>query len=222
MMFVDPSGLDSVVYYAPGMKDQAVERALHYMKKYSTICYIAEIDSAEKLVAHWRGLATWAQIIDTVEIISHGAAGNVKGVAGYGIGHLYFDDHGEDPEKIFHAKSFDGMDPQSRSASDLVTGVTIKELIINSCNSANPDIYNVLYGFILQTTAGSYEGWDGGTSWDPKIKDHVKGGGYYQGWKFWDPWENVRQYQHTWWTHVEKDSNGVPGRDRIGKRAFYI
>ena len=113
------------------------------------------------------------------------------------------------------------MSVQNRSVSSFTSGIKAKELIINSCNSANPDIYNIVYGFMLITKISCYSGWDGGTVWDTTKKDHVRGGGEYQWWKLWDPWENVREYQPTWWYYVQKDDSGAPTRARVGRRVFY-
>ena len=114
------------------------------------------------------------------------------------------------------------MSSGDRSIDDL-KAVTAKEFNISSCNSANPDTYNVVYGFMQITNiSGTITGFDGGARWDENLGDHTRGGGEKVTDGFWgviDPWHYVKSYQHTWWKHVEK-SNGVPIRTRQGRRYF--
>lgn len=113
------------------------------------------------------------------------------------------------------------MSNQDRSLQKLISGKA-KEMNISSCNSANKDTYNVLYGFMQRTKAEKYSGFDGGAQWNSKLGDHIEGGGEYdadRSWYMGGPWYYVKRYQHTWWKYVDKQ-NGVPVREREGRRYF--
>lgn len=94
---------------------------------------------------------------------------------------------------------------------------------INGCNSANPDVYNIVYGFMQKVDSYNYTGFDGGAKWDSNEKDHVRGDGEYgTTWRhFIDPTYYVREYQGTWWKYVDKNSDGSPSRERAGRRWFH-
>lgn len=93
---------------------------------------------------------------------------------------------------------------------------------INSCNGANPDTYNIVYGFMKRTNiTGTISGFDGGAQWKSSENDHDRGGGEKASGIIGvvDPWHYVKKYQATWWKYVEKE-NGEPIRSRIGRRYF--
>lgn len=97
-----------------------------------------------------------------------------------------------------------------------------KEFNINACNSANIDIYNVVYSFMQKLASDQFSGWDGGAAWDSKVGDHVRGAGEYGSTKR-HPINKayyVEKYQHTWWKYVEKKNDGSPAREREGRRVF--
>lgn len=102
----------------------------------------------------------------------------------------------------------------------------VKEFNINGCNSANPDVYNIVYGFMQKVEDyGVMTGWDGGTAWSAEAKNHVRGGGDYTTelpwYAFGDSGYYVKKFQSTWLTYVPKTQSGAPARNRIGQRMFY-
>lgn len=211
------------------MEDQADVRRGVYKDKYGTECYVISVKSGYDFAVEWNKWFTdflSGETIDAIEIISHGGATGISGKdssgTGYGTGFLYF---GDDPNnnRLFARDNYN-MNSSDCSVSWL-DPVTAKELNINACNSANPDVYNVVFGFMQKVNYSKITGWDGGTEWDPELGDHVRGGGDYSyvqgGILHSDPWYYVKEYQATWWKYVEKDENGNPKRERIGKREFY-
>lgn len=61
------------------------------------------------------------------------------------------------------ARDTDDMNNTDASISWLDPVQTkVDELIINGCNSANLDVYNIVYGFMHKVDATLYGGWDGG------------------------------------------------------------
>lgn len=160
--------------------------------------------------------------IDAIEIISHGSIDGEVGKdstgTAYSTGYIYFTDV---QENKFYAREIDGMKDGDRSTADIVSA-NAKELNFGACNSANPDTYNIVYGFMSRVKANTYTGFDGGAKWDNRKQDHVKGDGvrvegnpFYKG----GEWYYVWHYQHTWFKYVEKVDN-VPVRERMGRRFF--
>ena len=159
--------------------------------------------------------------IDAIEIISHGSIEGKLGKDSYGTaystGYIYFDDK----DDRLYARNIKGISNKDRSIEEL-NSVNAKEMNISSCNGANKDTYNVLYGFMQRVKADKYSGFDGGAQWDSKLGDHIDGGGDYDAdrpWYMGGPWYYVKRYQHTWWKYVDKQ-NGVPVREREGRRFF--
>ena len=223
---VDPWGLDSVIFVSSNMSEQANARKQYYTDKYDTASYVIEVESAEEFVDRWNEFFIRAKDnninIDAIEVISHGSIDGEVGKdstgTAYSTGYIYFTDS---QKNKLYARKVDNMGKGDRSTGSLIS-VTAKELNFGSCNSANPDTYNIVYGFMSRVKAGTYSGFDGGAKWNEGINDHERGGGekadgrpFYQG----GEWFYVKRYQHTWWKYVEK-IDGAPIRDRIGRRYF--
>lgn len=86
-------------------------------------------------------------------------------------------------------------------------------LNFSTCNSGNPDVYNLAYAFKLRMTINQYIiAWDGGTIFNYDT-GQLEAGGYDGWWK-----EPVRQT--TWYIYVEKNWYGHPLRERIGFRCI--
>ena len=136
----------------------------------------------------------------------------------YSTGYIYFTD--EQTNKLY-ARNISNMADGDKSVEDLLS-ITAKELNISSCNGANKDTYNIVYGFMQKVDARYYSGFDGGAQWNAEIGDHIRGGGEVVASGIWgkiDPYHYVKMYQHTWWKYVKK-SNGIPVRVRQGRRCF--
>ncbi|MBQ4631249.1 MAG: RHS repeat-associated core domain-containing protein, partial [Clostridia bacterium] len=225
VMFVDPCGLSSYIFYADGMGDQAKVRADIYTEQYGTNSYTIHVGSANEFVDSWNDNVIFpTEPIDAIEIISHGSITGDTGMNKYGsansTGYLYF---GKDKKDRLFARDVQNMKSGDYSVYKLLFAEA-KELHINACNSANPDTYNVVYGF-MQRTDILYEtrGFDGGAMWSEKDKDHVMGGGeVLTGFKALTlgTYYYVKKYQATWWKYVDKD-DGEPIRSREGERCFY-
>jgi hypothetical protein len=220
--YIDPSGLDSVIFYMMGTKDHADVRAQIYTREYGTNSYIYEVGSAGVFADRWHEIFTYLNnngiSIDAIEIISHGSA---TGKVGNGTGYLYFNENSANTKNRLYARNIGGMDKGDRSVNNLMA-VTAKVLNINGCNSANPDIYNVVSGFKQQGNYSRITGWDGGSVYNPGDTDNTPGNGTHTTEGFWgfvDPWYYVKRYQHTWWQYVEKN-NGIPVREREGRIIF--
>ena len=216
--FVDPSGLESFVFVAENMKEQGIVRGEYYTKKYGTYSYIIPVASAENFVYKWNVYFSSCSMsdinVDAIEIISHGSASGEQLKA---TGFMYF----FNKDERLYARNVERMNEWSYSVDSLMK-VEAKELNIPSCNSANPDIYNTVYGFMGIVSANSYSGFDGGAQWDASIGDHIRGSGEY-GYTLthpFDPTYYVIKYQATWWKYVQKNSDGSPKRTRIGRRTF--
>ncbi len=226
VIFVDPLGLESVIFYAPEMGDQAKVRMDYYTKEYGTNSYRIEVSSPSDFISDWNEWFSYMEsegiAVDAIEIISHGGATMVFGKdasgTGYGTGFLYF---GNDPNtNRLLARSIANMKNGDRTITSLKS-IQAKELNINACNSANPDVYNVTYVFMKKVSAHKTSGWDGGTAWSWEKGDHIRGSGEYAPWYVTNTfhfWENL---QKTWFFHVEKTASGFPKRERIGLRVFW-
>ena len=139
----------------------------------------------------------------------------------YSTGYIYFTDR---QKNKLYARKIDDMKSGDRSVEDLMY-VSAKELNIESCNSANKDTYNIVYGFMQRTNiSGTITGFDGGAQWSQQDGDHIRGGGDFTNdlpwWAFGDPWYYVKTHQSTWWKYVSKNHNGNPVREREGRRRF--
>ena len=227
VMFIDPSGLISVIFVSSNMSDQADVRATFYTEKYGTDTYKIEVDSAESFVNKWNDFfyEHSSDSIDAIEIISHGSidgdVGKDSSGTAYSTGYIYFTDS---QKNKLYAREIKGMKSGDRSVENL-TYVSAKELNIESCNSANKDTYNIVYGFMQRTNiTGTITGFDGGAQWSQQDGDHIRGGGDFTNdlplWAFGDPWYYVKAHQYTWWKYVSKNHNGNPVREREGRRYF--
>ena len=69
-MFVDPSGLYSIVFYANGMYDQALCREDYYNDKYGSVTFLIGVNSAEEFVHSWNSFVNSqnSSEIDAIEI----------------------------------------------------------------------------------------------------------------------------------------------------------
>ena len=86
-------------------------------------------------------------------------------------------------------------------------------LTFSTCNSGNPDVYNLAYAFKLRMTINQYiVAWDGGTIFDYSTGQLLRGG-YNSG-----NWVKDSLGQYTWYKYVDKTWYGKPKRDRIGYR----
>ena len=228
VMMVDPSGLVSIIFVAGDMYDQAEVRKEIYEDNYGTTCYIVPVYGGQDFAQKWN---LWFSDyllfdeIDAIEIISHGGAvgspGKSRDGTAYATGFLYFSD---DPnnDRLMARDTYHMNDTDASIGWLEPITKKVNEFNINGCNSANPDIYNIVFGFMQKVDSYNYTGWDGGAQWDWDIGDHVRGGGEY-GTTFRhpiDPTYYVREYQATWWKYVEKNSNGSPKRNREGRRWF--
>lgn len=228
VMFVDPSGLVSLIFVGYGMEAQADVRKKYYTNKYGTDSFEVPVDSAEKFVDKWNELINICNqsniLIDAIEIISHGSidgdVGKDKYGTAYSTGYIYFTDS---KNNKLYARNIIGMKKGDRSVASLLP-VIANELNLEGCNTANKDTYNVVYGFMQKVSANSYSGFDGGAQWSEKYGDHIRGGGDFTNdvpfWAFGDPWYYVKVHQSTWWKYVNKNHNGNPVREREGRRYF--
>lgn len=228
VMFVDPDGLSSIIFVSNEMSAQADVRREVYKERYNTVCYVVSVGNAKEFAQQWNN---WFsdylenEKIDAIEIISHGGATGDLGQSfdgtAYATGFLYF---GHDPnnERLF-ARDTDDMNNTDAAITWLdPINSKVNEFNINGCNSANLDIYNIVYGFMQKVDSYNYTGFDGGAKWDPKSGDHVRGSGEYgTTWRHpFDPTYYVREYQGTWWKYVAKNNDGSPSRYREGRRWF--
>ncbi len=226
--FVDPWGLSSIIFVSNEMREQAKIRQEIYKNRYNTSCYIVSVGNAKEFAQQWN---TWFsdylinEEIDAIEIISHGGAAgaigkNSNGTA-YATGFLYF---GQDPnnERLF-ARDTNDMNITDAAITWLnPISSKVNEVNINGCNSANPDVYNVVYGLMQKVDSYNYVGFDGGATWNPQTNDHERGNGEY-GTTLKHPFNPayyVAKYQGTWWKYVDKKDDGSPVRYREGKRWF--
>ena len=92
---------------------------------------------------------------------------------------------------------------------------SIEHLTFSVCNSGNPDIYNLAYAFKKRMTIKYIHAWDGGTIFDYKTGQLLRGG-YNTG-----NWKKDIKGQRTWYDYVEKKANGEPVRYRQGYRLIY-
>lgn len=227
--YVDPWGLNSYVFVAAEMEKQAGVRKEHYEAMYNTECMIIVVSSAKEFVDEWNKLSetskNGAVKVDAIEIISHGSATKSIGTYNDGssksTGYVYF---GEDKnDKRLYAREVHNVKEGDYSISRL-DFIEADQINVESCNSANPDIYNVVFGLMQVTQANLYTGFDGGSQWSESDGDHVRGGGEYgEGRRaLLDKAYYVRRFQNTWWTHVPKKADGSPARNREGRRYFYM
>ena len=226
--FVDPFGLVSVIFVANDMRDQAEVRKSVYQENYGTDCYVISVDDAKQFAEQWNLWFTYyltGETIDAIEIISHGGAVGDVGKDAYGTsyatGFLYFS---EDPNNNrLMARDTEHMNNTDASITWLdPIWSKVDEFNINGCNSANPDVYNIVYGFMQKVDSYNYTGFDGGAEWNWDVGDHVRGGGEYgTTWRHpFNPAYYVENYQATWWKYVNKNNDGSPSRYREGRRWF--
>lgn len=226
--YVDPWGLNSYVFVAAEMEKQAGVRKEHYEAMYNTECMIIVVSSAKEFVDEWNKLSetskNGAVKVDAIEIISHGSATKSIGTYNDGssksTGYVYF---GKKKDNRLYAREVHNVKEGDYSILRLGF-IEADQINVESCNSANPDIYNVVFGLMQVTQANLYTGFDGGSQWSESDGDHVRGGGEYgEGRRaLLDKAYYVRRYQNTWWTHVPKKADGSPARNREGRRYFYI
>ena len=146
--------------------------------------------------------------IDEVIIILHGGAAGEKG---NGVGVMWFD--GSDtvePSYIYANSSYINESNWSRDTSiETLAPKTIGTLTFSSCNSGNPDIYNMTYAFMQRMNiTKQITAWDGGTSFSYR-------------WNMLRAGAAGEENQHTWYKFVDRDANGHPVRTRWGQRQWY-
>lgn len=220
----------SVIFFASDMQNQAIIRAGIYTEKYGGFHQIVIINSAVEFISGWN--TTFSHFnrqgtaINAIEIISHGGADgppfirNEDGTA-QATGYLYFTSDNR-YNRLFARNLPTYMNDGDRTLDGINVRVTAREININGCNSANPDVYNVVYGFMQITSAQTYSGFDGGSAWDASARDHVRGYGEY-GTTLKHPFDAtyyVIKYQETYWRYVAKYLDGSPARERVGRRTF--
>lgn len=212
-MFVDPWGLTSYVFYAKDVmagdgihtfEDEAKIWAKDLEEKYKTEVNLISVSSASEFKEKWDEMGNDKKPIEGVVLIFHGSADdgiNGNGEKG-GVGYMYVNNKND---RIV-AKADVKKNDNNVIINDL-ENKTMKELIFSSCNSGNPDIYNVAYAFMKANTInGNVTAWDGGTIFNYETEILEAGG--------------PRSNQHTWKKYVKKKWLFWPARERIGKRVL--
>ncbi len=214
VMYVDPWGLDSYVFYAKGVmagdgihtfKDEAEIWAEDLKEEYGTKVHIIEVSSAEDFANKWNEMGV-NNNIDAVILIFHGSVAdgtNGNGEAG-GVGYMYVnnkDDRIIAKEDI--RKNEDNVEISTLNSK------TIKRLIFSSCNTGNPDVYNVAYAFMK---TNEIEDWviagDGGVYFNYEAGGVLEAGG-------------PRSNQSTWKKYVKREGLFFsPVRERLGLRVL--
>ena len=163
------------------------------------VVHLVPVSSSYELKKYWNSEDNMQDKIDEVYFILHGSIANK-------IGYMYF----TDGSKIF-AKAPDYIDYKTSITVAQLNKKYIHRLTFSSCNTANPDSYNIVYAFMQRMNMFEVTGWDGGTVFDYKIfgGGKLKAGAPGKG------------NQSTWYKNVQKNSNGLPVRKRYGKRKFY-
>ena len=174
---IDPSGLESYILYdkdaAAGQKGYYFRDEAEIMRKriksmWNSECYKIPVTSADDFKKKWnnsvgfkfeKGKPTKTKTtVDVVYIILHGSIAGVKNSA---IGFAFFNDR-----SVVAAKKSNYFPPNSVSVWDLKVK-EIKFLMFSTCNSGNPDCYNLAKAFIDHMPGISYlSAWDGGTVFD--------------------------------------------------------
>ena len=226
VMFVDLDGLRSVIYCAniKKMIEQGKIRQEYYSSRYGTETLLIVVSSSDEFSEKWNEQARIAnsqnEEFDAIEIIAHGSASgkvgkNSNGEA-FATGYIYFT---ENKDNRLFARNNSNMKSGDVSVESL-SDVSANQVSVNCCNSANPDLYNVVYAFMGKIKYRYISGWDGGTKWDDEKLDHVRGDGEIVDNLLLGRYYYVNKYQHTWWKYVDKNADGSPARSRTGKRAF--
>ena len=214
MMYVDPLGLDSFIIYDKNadsgdgkhtMADEAEIRKKQLEKTWGTNVQVFGVSSAWEFKEVWNkrvgyDLDGYEVSIEEVVIIAHGSITGDKD-DGSAQSYFYFEDGGG-----IYAKDGD------YTVNDL-NWKNMEWLTFSTCNSGNPDVYNLAYAFKLRMTINQYiVAWDGGTIFDYSTGKLISGG-YNSGY-----WTKDIIGQYTWYKYVDKTWYGKPKRNRIGYR----
>lgn len=207
---VDPSGLISYIIYEQGaisgdgkhtFDDEAQIRKKQLEQEWKTEVYLLPVSNAKEFEQIWnyRVGYDWDGYdvpIEEVVIIAHGSIEGIKRKSAQSF--LYF---GNKDSKVYALSNFDG-DSDNIVVNNLVSK-RMKWLTFSTCNSGNPDVYNLAYAFKLQMAVDKFiTAWDGGTYYNYQYEVLMPGTG-------WQP---------TWNKYVDKTWYGVPKRQRLGRR----
>ncbi len=212
--FVDPLGLDSYIFYAKGVKagdgihtfrDEAKIWAENLEKEYETSAHMIEVSSAKEFADKWNEMGDNNKNIDGVVLIFHGSVDD--GIDGNGkkggVGYMYVNN-----KKDRIVAKDDIIKEENNVEISNLDSKNIKKLIFSSCNSGNPDVYNVAYAFMKtnkienEVIAG-----DGGLYFNYEAGGILEAGG-------------PRSHQSTWKKYVEKKWFFFPVRERLGIRVL--
>ena len=211
----DPSGLDSYIIYdinaesgdgEHSMYDEAMIRKKQLEEIWGTNVQVFGVSSAWEFSEVWNkrvgyDLNGYDIPVEEVVIIAHGSiTGNKED--GTAQSYFYFEDGGGG---VF-----------AKDGHYSVSKLNWKEmewLTFSTCNSANPDVYNLACAFKKRMTVKQYiSAWDGGTVFDYSEGKLLRGG-YDSG-----NWAKDSIGQHSWYKYVDKTWYGEPTRRRIGYR----
>ncbi len=219
VMFVDPSGLDSYIIYEKGAMsgdrqhyfvDEANIRKKQLEEGWKTNVQMYGVSSAKEFENIWNyrvgyDLQGNDVPIEEIVIIAHGT---IEGKKKNGTAQSYFY-FGNRESKVYAKSNYD-----EGEQNVLVSNLAWKQmqyLNFSTCNSGNPDVYNLAYAFKLRMTVKQYIiAWDGGTIFDYDT-GQLRAGGY-------DGWYKEPIRQTTWYKYVDKQWGIVPNRERIGYR----
>ena len=215
VMKVDPTGLDSFIIYDENagsgdgehtMEDEANIRKKQLEETWGTNVQVFGVSNAWEFKEVWNkrvgyDLNGYEVSIEEVVIIAHGSITGDKD-DGTAQSYFYFEDGGGG----IYAKEGD------YTVNDL-DWKQMEWLIFSTCNSGNPDVYNLAYAFKSHMTINQYiVAWDGGTIFDYSTGQLLRGG-YDSG-----NWVKDSLGQHSWYKYVDKEWYGEPKRNRIGYR----
>ena len=213
--YIDPSGLDSYIIYDKTAKsgdgehtmaDEAEIRAEQLRNTWGTNVQVYGVDSAWEFKDVWDkrvgyNLEGYEIPIEEVIIVAHGSITGKKEDSS-AQSYFYFE---KDKSAVF-AK--DGL-----YSVEKLEPKTVEWLTFSTCNSGNPDVYNLAYAFKKKMNIKQYiVAWDGGTIFDYSTGQLLRGG--YDS----DNWIKDGIGQHTWKKYVDKNWYGKPNRKRIGYR----
>ena len=162
--YIDPSGLDSYVYYDPNAHDmgymqrnaEAIRRMLE--EKYGTPCHLVIVNSAQQFKENWNAMGTqpWqSSTIDEVVIYTHGK-----------------------PEALYFGGTAVTSNPDYKGDNDVTLDELeykeMKALTLGACNTAHLNIpNNIAYSFFNKGGIGEVYGFDGATAYDIDQQDFV-------------------------------------------------
>lgn len=212
---LDPNGLDSYIIYDANadsgdgkhtMADEAAIRKKQLKETWGTNVQAFGVSSAWEFKEVWNkrvgyNLDGYTVPIEEVVIVAHGSITGDK------------DDN--TAQSFFYFEN-GGGGIFAKNGDYTVNNLDWKQmewLTFSTCNSGNPDVYNLAYAFKLRMTINQYiVAWDGGTVFDYDSGQLMRGG-YNSG-----NWIKDSLGQHSWYKYVDKKWNGKPKRERYGYR----